>query len=189
MTVTPSPVAQDPALAALAALLPQQPTADVLHAADRLAAVLALGLHDPEQSGPRLAALLEQVALDLDAPVALLTGVLTDVLVHAGAHGLDGWMAESRALPVEWSPCLEVVRSGRPRVVPDLSEDAATRESPLVTVDGLRAYAGVPVQAADGSVVGALCIVDARPRDFGPEVVARLGVAAQAALALLEGQD
>lgn len=184
MNVTSLPVDLDPALAALAGLLPAQPGADVLDDAARLDAVLSLGLHDPELVGPRLAALLERVALDLGTPVALLNGVLTDVLVLAGAHGVDGWLGESRATPLEWSPCREVVRSGRPLVVPDLAEHPATCDSPLVVVDGLRAYAGVPV-AAGGQVVGALCVLDGRPRDFGPEVVARLQVAAAAALSLL----
>ena len=126
MNVTSLPVDLDPALAALAGLLPAQPGADVLDDAARLDAVLSLGLHDPELVGPRLAALLERVALDLGTPVALLNGVLTDVLVLAGAHGVDGWLGESRATPLEWSPCREVVRSGRPLVVPDLAEHPAT---------------------------------------------------------------
>ena len=183
MTVAPADT--DLQLAALAALLPEQPDADVFTDAGRLAEVLGLGLHDPAQVGPRVAALLEQVALDLDAPVALLNGVLTDVVVLAGAHGVDGWMAESRATPLEWSPCREVVSSGRPRVVTDLTADPGMRDSPLVTVDGLRAYAGVPVHARDGRVVGALCVIDAQPRDFAPDVVARLNAAAAAALVLL----
>ena len=169
---------------ALLVLLDDGPP-DVLADPDRLTAVLALGLDDPSQVQPRVAALLEQVADELDVPVALLNGLLPGVQVLAGAHGVEGWLAEARATPVEWSLCAQVVRTAVPRVVPDLAEDAATCDNPLLVVDGLRAYAGVPLTTAEGQVVGALCVIDRRARGFTAEQVARLERAAAEALALL----
>lgn len=186
MSVAPDPPV-DPALAGLLGLLEGPDDAEVLTDPVRVAAVLAAGLHAPARDDdPEVAALLQQLAADLDAPVALLNGVLPDALVLAAAHGVQGWLAQARATPLEWSPCREVVRSGRPWVVTDLAADPMTRQSPLVTVDGLRAYAGVPLCAGDGSTVGALCVVDVRTRpDFGAAQVERLRAAAAAALVLL----
>lgn len=184
---TPDPVTLGLDADALQVLLDVDAAAapDVLFDAHRLEAVLALGLHDPEQVQPRVAALLAQLAADLDVPVALLNGLLPGVQVLAGAHGLQGWLAEVRATPVEWSLCAQVVRTAAPRVVPDLAADPATSDNPLLVVDGLQAYAGVPLTARDGQVVGALCVLDHRPRTFTGEQVAHLQAVAGQALALL----
>lgn len=183
LTPTGDPV--DPSLAALLPLLDGPAGTDALLDGERLTDVLALGLDDPARVQPRVAALLARLADELDVPVALVNGLLPDVQVLAGAHGLSGWLEEARATPVEWSLCADVVRTARPRVVPDLAQEAATVDNPLWTVDGLQAYAGVPLRAATGQVVGALCVLDRRPRDFTPEQVARLEELATAVLALL----
>lgn len=190
MTVsTPDPVALGLDADDLQALLDDLGGApDVLSDAARLEAVLALGLDDPAEVQPRVASLLAQLAADLDVPVALLNGLLPGVQVLAGAHGVEGWLAEARATPVEWSLCAQVVRTAQPRVVPDLADDAATHDNPLLVVDGLQAYAGVPLTTPEGQVVGALCVLDSQPRAFTPEHVALLQAAAARALALLPQQ-
>lgn len=168
----------------LIGLLPPQDE-DVLCDAERLEQVLELGLHDPALMPESVDALLSEVATELETPVVLLNGLLPDVQVLAAAHGLSGWLAEARATPVEWALCAQVVRTGRERVVPDLGRDPATDGNPLYVVDGLQSYAGVPVHSRSGHVVGALCVLDAQPRDFGEAHLRVLRLAAERAVGLL----
>lgn len=52
-------------------------------------------------------------------------------------------------------------------VVPDTALDPVLRERSWAQgPDALRFYAGYPVESPDGYRVGALCVVDSRPRDF-----------------------
>ena len=141
-------------------------TDDALYAHDRLDAVAALRADDVEHVQPLVGDLLARGAGELGAPVAMLNVVLTGAQVIAGAHGLTGWMAETRATPAEWALCTRVVRSGDELVVPDTTADPSTSENPLTTVDGLRAYAGVPLRGRGGQVLGTVCVMDTRPRRF-----------------------
>jgi len=60
-----------------------------------------------------------------------------------------------------------VIHSSDVLVIDDLREDARFSGNPLVTSDPwLRFYAGCPLLAADGTVLGALEVLDARPHSF-----------------------
>ncbi len=159
-------------------LLPHPTLAgDALLDAERLSAVVALGADDAEHVQPLVEDLLATAAAELGTPLSLLNVLLSGSQVVAGAHGLPGWLAEVRATPAEWSLCATVVRTGHAYAVPDLGADAMTADNPLCTVDGLRAYAGVPLRTSQGHVLGALCVLDVRPRAFDDEdlaVLARL---------------
>lgn len=68
-----------------------------------------------------------------------------------------------------------VMRDG-PAVVPDTLEHPEFRDA------GARFLAGAPIVDDDGTVLGALCLRDDRPRDFGPNrLTALMGLARQAA--------
>ena len=59
-------------------------------------------------------------------------------------------------------------------VIPDAENDAVRRQ-PFVTGDfGLRFYAGVAVHGPNGKPVGALGLVDTKPREFSAQDVGRL---------------
>ncbi len=148
----------------------------------RLASLEALGLSDPTRVQPLVDDILKDVAERLHAPIALLNVVLTNSQIVAGQHGLTGWLAEVRGTPIEWSLCARVVRTGESYVVPDWAEDEATSANPLHTVDGLRAYAGVPLVSPTGELLGAVCLLDTDARDFGAEVLDVLAEAASRAM-------
>ncbi|MET0971445.1 MAG: HWE histidine kinase domain-containing protein [Tardiphaga sp.] len=53
-------------------------------------------------------------------------------------------------------------------VIPDLTTDERTKANPLVTGEPhIRFYAGAPLHAADGHVIGSLCVIDVVPRPEG----------------------
>jgi GAF domain-containing protein len=62
--------------------------------------------------------------------------------------------------------CSVTIRGDGPLVVGDASRDERFAQvSRVVQEDGVRFYAGVPIQAPDGEQIGALCVFDHRARD------------------------
>jgi hypothetical protein len=71
--------------------------------------------------------------------------------------------------------CDVTIRSRGHFVVYDASKDARFRFGELVQGGSqMRFYAGYPIEDPDGVRVGALCIMDAQPRDFSPNSAALL---------------
>lgn len=73
--------------------------------------------------------------------------------------------------------CLHTVDSRDILVVEDATLDPRFADAEVVTVHGVRFYAGAPIVLADGAAVGAVCVVDVVPRP----------APGATALALLEG--
>jgi GAF domain-containing protein len=149
-------------------------TRTALRSADRLRDVARLGL-DRELARPYLQAIVDEVAARLGAPIALVDVLLDESQVFIAGHGpVPEWIAQAAGTPVEWAFCRPFVADRQPRVVPDLTADPRWSANPLVTVDGARAYIGVPLVSHRGHVVGGLCAVDMQPRDFPADAVAVL---------------
>ena len=68
------------------------------------------------------------------------------------------------ALPREYSWCHAMVRGDAPQLVPDAAASQEAREHPFVVATGIRAYAGVPVRRADGTIYGSLCCLSRSPQ-------------------------
>ena len=142
-----------------------------LRARDRLREVARLGL-DREVARPYLQEIVEEVADRLDVPIALADVLLDEAQVFVAGHGpVPQWIAEASGTPIEWAFCRPFVSDRTPRAVPDLTADPRWADNPLVTVDGARAYIGVPLVSSQGHVVGGLCAVDVQPRDFAPNAI------------------
>lgn len=63
--------------------------------------------------------------------------------------------------------CDIVVRTGKSLVIGDMQRDSRVASNPAVTGPlGLRAYAGAPLTTPSGQHMGALCVLDTRPREF-----------------------
>ncbi|PRY45128.1 signal transduction histidine kinase [Umezawaea tangerina] len=129
------------------------------HEAARVAALHALRLLDtpPEDRFDRIT----RLARDLfDVPIALVSLVDADRQWTKSKAG-----TALRETPRDLSFCACVVDSGRFLEVPDASVDPRFADNPAV-VGGprLRFYAGTPVTAPSGHVVGTLCVLDRVPR-------------------------
>ena len=120
------------------------------------------------------------VAERLVAPVALVSLVDLDGQVFPGAFGLaEPWEAE-RWTPLTHSFCQYVVTSGDPLVVANSNDEPLVADNQAVMDLGVIAYAGVPLRTGAGPVVGAMCAIDHRPRQWTPSDLAQLnGIAAE----------
>jgi signal transduction histidine kinase len=87
------------------------------------------------------------------------------------------------------SVCAHVVAEQALLVIPDLTQDERTRSNPLVTgPPHIRFYAGAPLMAPAGQILGALCVIDDKPRPGGLTEVQRnaLGILARQVMSQLE---
>lgn len=157
-----------------------------LHDADRLEEIFALGLLSPDVD-PILKDITNRAASELGMPVSLVSVVLDEALMVAAAHGIEGlWLDETRGHPVEWSFCATSVRTRQAFIVEDATTNAEHRANPLVTQDGVRCYAGVPLISSRGFVLGNLCVVGLEERSFTADELAGLHRLAAEAVARIE---
>lgn len=178
MTPSPAPSSQmnmPPAPAAPAAL--RDPA--------RLAAIDALDLLSPRLADT-LHDAIERTAARLGLPIALVSVVLPDAQHFAAAHGLPEWVADVGGTPIEWSFCRHAVESGTPFIVEDARGDARIGENPLVDLEDVRSYAGVPLVTPHGHTVGAVCVIGTVPRTFSDADVATLRACADVVMAAVQ---
>ena len=156
-------------------------TPDPLRDEARLQEIADLDLLSPDVD-PVLQDVAAEAASRLGLPVSLVSVVLDEALHVAGFHGPDGlWLAETRGHPVEWSFCATSVRTRAEFVVENAETHPEHRTNPLVTLDGVRCYAGVPLVSSRGHVLGNLCVVGLEQRTFSEAELGVLrGLAAEA---------
>jgi len=104
---------------------------------------------------------ITQLAAELfDAPMALVTLIDAERQWMKSAYGLT-----PRETRREDAFCNHTIRSDEVLVVPDATADPRFRDSALVTTDPkIRFYVGAPLTSPDGQRLGALCVLDQRPR-------------------------
>lgn len=127
----------------------------------RLRALAELDILDtpPEERFDRVTRLAQRL---FGVPMALVTLVDEDRQWIKSRQGLDVEETER-----QHSFCDAAIRQSGTFVVKDAVGDARFAANPFVTGDPrIRFYAGHPLEAAGGERVGALCILDDRPRDF-----------------------
>ncbi len=110
--------------------------------------------------------LTADLARAFEAPIALATAAGGERLfweAHCGLpdealfNGDNTRIARSCARLTSAEPLL---------VIPDTAEDPRTARDSFFVERGIRFYAGTPLKSHDGSVIGALCVLDTRPRQI-----------------------
>ncbi|MEZ4409960.1 MAG: diguanylate cyclase [Polyangiales bacterium] len=136
----------------------------------RLAALRATALLDspPEEAFDRVVRLASRV---LRAPTALVSLVDDHRQFFKAAVGLAEPWAARRETPLSHSFCKHVVAEGAPLLVSDARRDPRVAENLAVSELGVAAYAGVPLVTAGAHTLGALCVVEARPREWSADEV------------------
>ncbi len=111
--------------------------------------------------------------------------LLTELHAIAGGAGLSTQVTDADT-PLSESLCAVTASCGGPLVLPDTRNDERVSGLAPVASGAVGAYLGVPLVAAGGETVGALCVFDVAPRDWSPADVALLEQLAAAAAAELE---
>lgn len=135
------------------------PDGDADRETERVASVRALRLLDtpPEDRFDRIT----RIARDLlGVPYALITLVDADRLWTKSTAGVPSWQT-----PRTESFCSHALATGKLLEVPDATRDVRFARFPTVTGEPfVRFYAGQPIAAPSGYLVGALCVLDRVPR-------------------------
>ncbi len=136
----------------------------------RLAALIALDIIGTERTAefdvfPTLARSL------FSTPIAAISLIDEDRQWFKASVGLD--VSET---PRDTSFCAHAILSPTEVLcVPDATKDPRFADNPLVTGEfGLRFYAGVPIDGPSGHPLGALCVIDRKPREVSKEVLEQL---------------
>jgi diguanylate cyclase (GGDEF)-like protein len=101
------------------------------------------------------------------------------------------WFKASKGVDYKQTPrdvafCAHTICSAEPLIVHDATADVRFRDNVLVTdAPGIKFYAGVPLQLADGPRIGSLCIIDSKPRVMTELELTRLKSLSEIAIALL----
>ncbi|MEU9506381.1 SpoIIE family protein phosphatase [Micromonospora sp. NPDC048170] len=117
----------------------------------------------PDEAFDRFARLVGDL---LDVPVALVSLVDAERQFFPGEVGLAQPWAARRQTPLSHSFCQHVVDLGTPMVLPDARLHPAVRDNLAVPELGVVAYAGMPLTDLEGHVLGSLCAIDHKPRDW-----------------------
>jgi len=156
----------------------------MIQEADRLATLHSYRILDtaPEPAFDRLA----QLAADLfEAPIALVSLIDARRQWLKACHGVA--LAQT---PRDIAFCDHVVQDPQAGilVIEDARHDPRFAANPLVTgAAGIRFYAGAPLVSPSGAALGALCVLDTKPRPHpGPRNLRRLAILAEAVVSELE---
>lgn len=130
--------------------------------AQRLDALRRLGVLDTpaEERFDRITRLAARL---FDVPIALIS------LVDEERQWFKSRVGDvAQQTTREESFCAHAILGSQALVVSDALGDDRFADNPLVASEPcVRFYAGHPIAAPDGSVVGTLCLIDHQPRDFG----------------------
>ncbi|MDY7098575.1 MAG: HWE histidine kinase domain-containing protein [Pseudomonadota bacterium] len=122
---------------------------------------------------PELVQLAQFAAKLCGAPSAAVSIVEAKSQIFIAREGLT----ESQT-PRSTSFCAHTMLRGEMLVVPDARNDPRFEAFSLVTGDAnLRFYAGAPLISAEGAPLGALCVIDYKPRPEGLTDLQREGLA------------
>lgn len=145
--------------------------------ADRVALLHATKLLDA-QAPAAFDALTRLATTLLGCPVAAINLVDAHQVWSLARIGLD-----ARQSSRQGTRCWEVVQTARSLAV----QNAAALASPHVYPQAICAYLGVPL-LVEGQALGTVCVMDHKPRDWGPAEHAQLQDLASAASALVSSQ-
>jgi PAS domain S-box-containing protein len=146
----------------------------------RLSALRSLEILDtpPEKELDELTGLAASIC---QAPVALIS------LVDAERQWFKsrvGWSVTSTQRNISF--CGHAILQSEPLIVPDASADPRFADSPLVCCDPkVRFYAGAPLITPEGHAIGALCVMDYRPRELTADQLQCLRTLSRQVVALL----
>ncbi|MFC4058931.1 ATP-binding protein [Planomonospora corallina] len=138
----------------------------------RVRALHATGLLEAEQV-PLLDRVTRLTVRCLRVPVAMVSLIDADRQVIVSAAG-SAAPAPRRQMPLSQSLCRHIVATGAPLTIADTRDEVRWQEVEAVSCGDLAAYAGTPLRAPAGQVLGTLCVIDDSPRQWDTEQLSML---------------
>ena len=131
--------------------------------AQRLESLRRLALLD-SPAEERFDRITRLAARQFAVPIALISLIDSDRQWFKSRVGMDIPEQETSR---EASFCAHAIVESKSLVVPDALDDDRFADNPLVQAHPrLRFYAGHPIAAPDGNLIGTLCLIDHQPRNF-----------------------
>ncbi len=158
---------------------------DHIHNLDRLEEIAELNLTSDEVD-EILQDMASKAANKLGLPMGMVSIVLDEAQYFAGSHGLEGWLADIKGTPIEWSFCAHAVENGQPFVVENAKENEKVKDNPLVQDGAIQCYAGIPLVTSKGNRLGTVCVAGPENRSFEESELEELKKLAQSTMAYLE---
>lgn len=116
-----------------------------------------------------------------DTPIAAIS------LLDSDRHWLKARVGvEETQFSRAESFCQYTILGKEPLVVPDAREHPTFQHSTSVVDGGVRFYAGAPLITSDGYAIGAICVIDHRPRKLKPSQIECLKRLARQVMTLVE---
>lgn len=123
----------------------------------------------------------------LDLPLGFVSLVLDEAQYMAGAYGdFPDWVEKANGSPVEWSYCQHTVKDEDEVVIEDSTVDERTKESPFTKEEGLRCYAGIPLETSRGHIIGSFCAAGDHERSFDEEELEMMRELADETMEMIE---
>ncbi len=149
---------------------------------DRLDELVSYKILDtlPEKEYSDIAGIASQIC---NTPISLISFLDAERQFFKANHGL-----EMQETPIDQSICLHAVKSEKEIfIVEDARKDPRFRGNPLVTgKPRIVFYAGVPLFTPSGNALGALCVIDTKPRKINKTQKGSLKALADQVVKLLE---
>ncbi|MFC3714241.1 diguanylate cyclase [Sphingoaurantiacus capsulatus] len=119
---------------------------------------------------PAFQKMVQQAADIIGTPMAAISIIDRDRQWFVAEKGVD-----ADETPRAVSFCGHAINGDAPMVINDAALDSRFGGNPLVRGDpGVRFYAGAPLVTSEGQKLGALCVIDTRPRELTAEQAAAL---------------
>lgn len=145
----------------------QPPSPGTTETSPELLRLAALARYRLDEHAPLHEAAFERLtglaARLFQVPTALISFMGEQWQWWGASCGLELLRLPERGIQAAQGLCGVVVQSGRPLFVADTAQEETYAHHPLVTGNGVRFYAGVPLTTPDGHVIGTLCLLDTDP--------------------------
>jgi sigma-B regulation protein RsbU (phosphoserine phosphatase) len=112
------------------------------------------------------------------APRGCITLVDAESFTYKSAIGIPDFAPRSGLIAESF--CRYVVGTGQPLVVDDAVNDSRTFDNRAIELHGVAAWAGYPIEDAQGSVLGTFCLIDTSPHQWSDRDILTLATLAQA---------